>query len=52
MLFNVLPYVAGIENTNDAAGLASAVASGISVTSHNTSVTAATVSLGQLEQHV
>ena len=51
VLFTMLPCVAGIENTNDAAGLASAVASGTFVTSRDPSVTAATVSLRQLEQH-
>lgn len=51
VLFTVLPCVADIENADEFAGLPSAVASGTFVTSRDPGVTAATVSLGQLEQH-
>lgn len=52
MLFTVLPCVADIENADEVVGLPNIVASGIFVTSRDPSVTAATVSLEQLEQHV
>ena len=52
VVFTVLPCVANNENTDDAIGLSSAVASGTFVTSRDPRVTAEPVSLGQLEQHV